>query len=159
MIDIDPRNGGDRWFFEHHADLPQTRTHETRGGGWHLLFRHSPGLRCSGSRIAPGIDVKADGGYVVWWPANCGRVLCEGPVAELPAWVLAASRGDDSRSLILPFASGGDDRAGVVTPSFAGDEKEKRHATPMGGGRAELPKQLYFKVLELVPISATVRRS
>jgi hypothetical protein len=25
-------------------------------------------LRCSRGRIAPGVDVRADGGYVIWWP-------------------------------------------------------------------------------------------
>jgi hypothetical protein len=69
VLDIDPRNGGQDWLHKHQEDLPRTRTHETAGGGAHLLFNHAPGLRCSLSRIAPGVDVKADGGYLIWYPA------------------------------------------------------------------------------------------
>jgi hypothetical protein len=91
VLDIDPRKGGDRWFHENRAQLPLTRVHETPSGGLHLIFRHSPGLRCSNSKIARGIDIKADGGYVIWWPACCCRVLVEGPIAELPQLLLLSS--------------------------------------------------------------------
>lgn len=92
ILDIDPRHGGDRWFHQHRAEIPTTRTHETPGGGWHLVFQHSPGLRCTNSVVARGVDVKADGGYVVWHPKSGLRVLCEGPVAEWPEWILEAAR-------------------------------------------------------------------
>lgn len=52
------------------GELPPTRIHQTRSGGRHCIFWHRPGLRCSQSVIAPGVDVRADGGYVVWWPAH-----------------------------------------------------------------------------------------
>ena len=35
------------------ATLPPTRTHVTRSGGRHLLFRHREGLRTSKGQIAP----------------------------------------------------------------------------------------------------------
>src|SRR6516165_3659140 len=47
ILDIDPRNGGDRWLFEHADQLVRTRIHETRSVGWHFLFKHSVGLRNS----------------------------------------------------------------------------------------------------------------
>jgi hypothetical protein len=90
VVDIDPRNGGLSWLHMNSAQLPTTRIHETPSGGRHLIFRHSLGLRCSAGKIAPGIDLRADGGYVIWWPATCGRVLCEGPIANLPQWILEA---------------------------------------------------------------------
>src|SRR5262245_20736881 len=40
VIDIDPRNGGDTWLREHEQRLPVTRTHKTRSGGLHLIYRH-----------------------------------------------------------------------------------------------------------------------
>src|SRR5262249_11664383 len=43
--------------------LPPTRTQATRSGGRHLFWRHADGLRNSAGRIAPGVDVRADGGY------------------------------------------------------------------------------------------------
>jgi hypothetical protein len=55
-----------------------------------LFFRHEPGLRCSTSKIGLGVDMRADGGYVIWWPASGGLVLCEGPIANLPQWMLEA---------------------------------------------------------------------
>jgi Bifunctional DNA primase/polymerase, N-terminal len=86
VVDID--HDGESWFHAHRDELPKTRTHSTRREGWHLIYEHRPGLRCSNSKIAPGIDIKADGGYVIWWPSAAGRVLCDGPVAPFPAWVI-----------------------------------------------------------------------
>ena len=85
-IDLD----GLSWFGRNSGRLPPTRMHETRSGGRHLFFQRRPGLRCSTSKIERGVDVRADGGYVIWWPATGGRVLCEGPIADLPQWILEA---------------------------------------------------------------------
>ena len=38
---------------------------ETPTGGGHLIFRHVPGLRSSAGQIGPGVDVRAEGGFVV----------------------------------------------------------------------------------------------
>jgi hypothetical protein len=65
VLDIDP--DGLSWFDANFDALPQTRAHQTRRS-LHLLFKAAPGLRCSQSRIAPGIDVRAEGGYGIWWP-------------------------------------------------------------------------------------------
>jgi hypothetical protein len=101
VIDIDPRRGGDRWFFENRDRLPKTRTHETQSFGQHLIYRHLPGLQCSKDEIAPGVEIKADGGYIIWWPAHGGRVLCEGPVAEFPIGGLGSTLKPD-RSTVDP---------------------------------------------------------
>jgi hypothetical protein len=52
-----------------------------------LLFVHAPGLRCSTSMIAPGIDVKAERGYCIWWPRE-GYAIEDHPLAEWPNWLL-----------------------------------------------------------------------
>ena len=98
VIDIDPRHGGDKWFFENRDRLPKTRTHETQNFGQHLIYRHLPGQRCSNSRIAPGVDLKGDGGFVIWWPAHGSRVLCEGPVSDFPAWLANGGMGVTSKA-------------------------------------------------------------
>ena len=87
MLDVDTKAGQSGLpSFEANDDaLPPTRRHRTRSGGLHLVFRHRDGLRCSTSRIALGIDVRAEGG-VVWWPAAGLPVLSDaeaGPVARL----------------------------------------------------------------------------
>jgi hypothetical protein len=140
VIDIDSRHGGDRWFHQHRDRIPLTRVHETQGGGLHLLFRHKPGLRCSNGRIAPGVDIKGDGGYIIWWPARSCRVLCEGPVAEFPAWLRAELSAENLSSSDLP------------TRSSRGD------AAPLVEGRVRLPRDLYLKVIRLCPIGAGVTR-
>jgi hypothetical protein len=95
ILDIDPRHGGDSWFAEHKHRLPTTRAHQTRGGGLHFVFQHAPGLRCSAGKIAAGIDVRATGGYAIWWaaagwwPAAGLPPLSEVPAATWPDWLTA----------------------------------------------------------------------
>lgn len=73
VVDEDPRNGGDL------LDLPLTfqerltRTSMTGGGGRHLLYRVDPpsdGEHYICGSIAPGIDVKTHGGYILLPPSN-----------------------------------------------------------------------------------------
>ncbi len=121
VIDIDPRRGGKAWLAAAIQDLPDTRVHATRSGGWHLLYRHPPGLGCSPDRIAPGVEIKGAGGYFIFWPTVGGQVLCDAPVAEFPQWVLELLNATRSgpRSLISASDSFGDDRAGAA-PFLAG---------------------------------------
>jgi Bifunctional DNA primase/polymerase, N-terminal len=104
VLDIDRRHGGDRWFAEYRHRLPPTRVHRTRSGGLHLLFQHGPGLRCSAGRIAAGVDVRATGGYFIWWPATGLAVLSEFPVGRWPGWllrqVLSAPRAVTQRTAV-----------------------------------------------------------
>ena len=87
-LDIDPRHGGDHWLDANRSRLPITRTHATRSGGCHLLFKHHPGMGCSANRVASGVDVRADGGYIIWWPAAGLPLVDNGPVADWPSWVV-----------------------------------------------------------------------
>ena len=92
VLDIDPRNGGGDWYAANQGRLPATRFHRTRSSGLHLLFAARSGLRCSSGKIAPGIDVRADGGYVIWWPAE-GLPYQDYPpsgLPEWPEWIIAA---------------------------------------------------------------------
>jgi hypothetical protein len=91
VIDIDLRRGGDSWFHQNHDRLPKTRTHETPSGGWHLIFKHLPGLRTSVDRIASGVEVRANGPHIIWWPSHGGRVICDAPPADFPIWVAEAA--------------------------------------------------------------------
>ncbi len=94
VLDIDPEGLG--WLCENQHRLPATRHHETRRG-LHLLFRHRPGMRCSAGMLAPGVDVRAEGGYAIWWPAQgygAGWPAPGAMVAEWPDWLLARLRPD-----------------------------------------------------------------
>jgi Bifunctional DNA primase/polymerase, N-terminal/Primase C terminal 2 (PriCT-2) len=84
VLDVDPNGVG--WFDANFDGLPQTRAHQTQRG-LHLLFRHADGLRCSTSKIAAGIDIRADGGYAIWWPRE-GLPIEDHPICEWPEWLL-----------------------------------------------------------------------
>jgi Bifunctional DNA primase/polymerase, N-terminal len=87
ILDIDPRHGGKRWFAEHHHRVTPTRMHKTASGGVHLVFEHLPGLRCSAGKIAAGVDVRATGGYVIWWPAAGFQAQTHVPITRWPDWL------------------------------------------------------------------------
>lgn len=74
VLDIDPRNGGDKSFNEIKpllGDSINTLTVLTGGGGRHLYFQYPEGLLVkSRSGVEKGIDIKSDGGYVVAPPSN-----------------------------------------------------------------------------------------
>src|SRR5215475_7200201 len=52
VIDIDSarHDEANDWLERHAPFLPETRQHQTKSGGWHLLFQHRNGLRNSASR-------------------------------------------------------------------------------------------------------------
>jgi Bifunctional DNA primase/polymerase, N-terminal len=64
VVDIDPRDGG----AIDYTVMTPTATVATGGGGWHLLYQH-PGEHVPSRRIRPGVDIKADGGYIVAAPS------------------------------------------------------------------------------------------
>jgi hypothetical protein len=90
VLDLDREHSeAHRWWRAHRPQLPTTRTYRTRSGGLHLIFQHVDGLRCSTSKLARGVDIKADGGCATWWPAVGFPVLCDAEPAPWPPWLLA----------------------------------------------------------------------
>jgi hypothetical protein len=97
VLDIDGETGADslRYLERQHGDLPLTASVVTPSGGSHYYFQH-PGveLRNTVSILAPGIDTRGDGGYVLA-PGSVvnGRpyeVDESAPIAPMPAWLLRA---------------------------------------------------------------------
>ncbi len=104
-LDIDPRHGGDESLARleaRHGPLPRTVRQQTGGGGQHILLKH-PGFRVGNQQgtttLAPGIDVRGDGGQILVEPSDHvsgGRYRWEVahhpddvPVADAPPWLLA----------------------------------------------------------------------
>lgn len=102
ILDVDSRYGGDdslEELMDTYGPLPQTAEALTGGGGRHILFRH-PGtsIRNSAGRLGPGLDIRADGGYVVAPPSlhASGKNYIwevsghpdEMELAEMPEWLL-----------------------------------------------------------------------
>ncbi|HEY1119499.1 MAG TPA: bifunctional DNA primase/polymerase, partial [Acidimicrobiales bacterium] len=93
VIDID--DGGETSLDElvsQHGPLPRTLEAETGGGGRHLYFAHPGGpVPNSAGRLGDGLDVRADGGYVLVAPSRhrSGRHYdwkCA-PIAKMPNWL------------------------------------------------------------------------
>ena len=88
-LDLDYRHRAFEWEAMHAERLGVTRVHGTGGGGRHYLWRHAPGVRNSAGRVAQGIDVRGDGGYVIFPPSPGYSVLVDAPIADWPDWLLA----------------------------------------------------------------------
>jgi putative DNA primase/helicase len=102
VLDVDPEHGGDASLAAletEHRSLPKTVQCRTGGGGTHYYFQH-PGdpILSRNGKLAPGLDVKADGGSVVAPPSQHlsgkryewaeGYSPDEADVAPLPDWLL-----------------------------------------------------------------------
>jgi len=105
VLDVDPRHGGldSLAVLEAvHGPIAPTVAADTGGGGEHFYFRH-PGTTVPSRSIAPGLDVKGEGGLVVCPPSThvSGRLYAwkpgcapgHVPLADLPWWVGMAARG------------------------------------------------------------------
>ena len=67
---------------------PRLRVHETMSGGRHWVFRHAPGVRNSAGKIAPGVDVRGQGGYIIMPPSAGYSIVSDVEPAEWPDWLL-----------------------------------------------------------------------
>jgi hypothetical protein len=119
VLDIDPRNGGSVL-----RDLmPPTRCARSGSGGWHLHYRH-PGGRLAGKLHGhPGIDIKADGGYVVAPPSihpgtrQLYRWIGNRPVSEMPPPLIAACRPADAPPALMPRPTPTTNGRGISSPA------------------------------------------
>jgi hypothetical protein len=94
VLDIDTKKGGDVWLRANSKNLPATRTYRTQSSGLHLAFQANSVLRNSAGNIAPGVDIRSNGGYVVGWFAHNYKVELDAKPAAWPDWLLVeAMRG------------------------------------------------------------------
>jgi hypothetical protein len=111
VLDVDPRHGGDdslRDLERAHRPLPSTIESITGGGGRHVYFRHPGGLVRNLVGLAPGIDLRGDGGLVVAPPSihPSGRGYAwevshhpdDVDIAPLPRWIAARHSARDRPS-------------------------------------------------------------
>jgi hypothetical protein len=115
VLDIDAKHDGLKSLAQlenQHGPLPVTPTVATGGGGRHFYFR-SPAGETIGNRagIAPGIDVRGDGGYVVAVPSlhasgekYAWLTPLETSLAEPPPWLLPMLVGRTA-SAVQPMPS------------------------------------------------------
>ena len=158
-LDIDPNGMG--WYEAN--DLPATHEATTGRGGRHLLYRLPTGvvIQNSADRIAPGVDVRGIGGYIVAAPSihpngtpyiwlDCDGDAPEGPCAEAPLWLVdMAAKLSDSASQDGRFKmpevinQGGRDntlyRLAASLRSHSHDEAEIRAALEIANRRCQPP--------------------
>lgn len=107
VVDIDPKHGGTESLAEmeaRHGSLPETVESVTGGGGRHIYFA-CPGREVRNrAGLAPGIDMRGDGGCIIvppsvhpsgkryrWKPGHApGQV----DLASLPVWLEQPRFGD-----------------------------------------------------------------
>lgn len=100
VLDVDPAAGGLESLAElerSNESLPKTPRARTGGGGTHIFFRYPADeeVRNSAGWLGPGLDVRAEGGYVVVPPSRTKGVyewLEKARLAEPPTWLLARLR-------------------------------------------------------------------
>ena len=121
VIDVDPRHGGEAGLerlLEEHGDLPDTAIAHTGGGGRHIYLRHPGGaIPCSNGRLADGVDIKADGGYVIAPPSlhpngkkyawdDDYDIVYYVPPAPCPGWLVDLLRADPLKQDTLTSSAG-----------------------------------------------------
>jgi hypothetical protein len=94
VVDLDIKEAGSGldWLDREAWRLPRTRRHRTRSGGEHLLFRYPAGrqIRNSVSKLAPGVDTRGIGGYIIVPPSDGYTITDDAMPADMPAWLLDA---------------------------------------------------------------------
>ena len=105
-IDYDHKSAGQAaqdWISEHQDVLVATRVHQTGGGsgGRHYLFSLPPGVKIRGGVSVTlgkvrrdGLDIRAEGGYIIWWPLHYGQSGPVGDIQPLPAGLIDERRMD-----------------------------------------------------------------
>lgn len=115
VVDIDPDRGGEATIAAleaEHGELSPTWAAETGGGGLHLWYQHPVGpVPCSVGKLGPGLDIRADGGYIVAPPSlhRSGARYHWGaawhpttvPLSPAPPWLLALA-GQVSAPMMIP---------------------------------------------------------
>lgn len=121
-IDVDPRNGGMSWLIENDHHFGYHLRENTGSGGYHLYYRYPEGVEHVPSLtgqdgLAPGVELKADGGHqVVTWPSQhpsggeyefahgLSLLDLETEADELPAWILEAALARSSAPVAIETA-------------------------------------------------------
>ena len=105
VLDMDPDEGGDDSLHElerQHGELARTLSVKTPRGGQHFYFDHPEGVevRCHAPIAGhAGLDLRANGGYVVVPPSTTGQGAYTvdelAPLAPMPGWLLELTAEPD----------------------------------------------------------------
>lgn len=109
VLDVDLQHDGDASLAQlerRFAPLPATVEAISGGGGRHVYFAHPGGVVGNRTAIAPGLDLRGDGGLVVAPPSrhtsgrryrwHAAHQPDKVPLAEMPAWLASLVRGESA---------------------------------------------------------------
>ncbi len=109
VLDIDAGHGGPESIASlerDHGPLPPTVAATTGGGGRHVYFASAGMVLHNRAGLAPGLDFRGEGGYVVAPPSihpsgkryvwMTGSAPGDVPLALIPSWLLALVRGGEA---------------------------------------------------------------
>lgn len=114
-IDLGPDKDGEvelRKLEKEHGLLPETLRVNTGSGGFHLYFRVPKGvsIKCSVSKLAPGIDVRGDGGYVIGpgsthlsgrqYKISGLKPFTLDNIAPLPSWIIERLNNNKTTTVV-----------------------------------------------------------
>jgi Bifunctional DNA primase/polymerase, N-terminal len=151
VLDVDAGRGGLEALARLGSEgrqLPVTLTSLTGGGGRHLLFEH-PGRPVSNrSNIAPGLDVRGDGGYIVAAPSvhKTGKRYMwldeNAPIAVLPPWLLSLICREP-KTASMPTQRQPENRQNAYVEAALRDELEQLARTVEGDRNNQLNKSAF----------------
>ncbi|NJO38610.1 MAG: bifunctional DNA primase/polymerase [Rhizobiales bacterium] len=146
-LDVDRQHGGIEALAELidvHGALPETSRQQTPSGGFHLLFRHRPGLknRSGGQGCAPlGLDCRTSGAMIKAAPApgyRWTRFLDPASLPPWPDWLAVFYLDDEGRNparfeppaIALATPAQADQAVRYVAGAIAGIAEEIACAVP-----------------------------
>jgi P4 family phage/plasmid primase-like protien len=92
VLDVDPPLGKESLaaFEAKYGSLPKTMEARTPRGGRHIYFRYIPipGIKNSAGKLAPNLDIKTEGGYIILPPSHGYSWTCGNEIADIPKWLI-----------------------------------------------------------------------
>jgi hypothetical protein len=165
VVDVDPKSGGDASLCDlaeaHGDEWLDTLRVETGSRGSHFFFVYPEGieLRNSTGKLAPGIDTRAEGGYVVLPPslhASGRRYMLEGakPMQAAPQWLVddltRAPEQKPAQTIVFQERRPRSAGAGALIPEGERNDGLFRVGCGIwGSGGAQDPSDLHMQLLEV----------
>lgn len=162
VVDVDPKSGGDLTLtdlIEAYGDeWLETRQVCTGSGGFHFFFEYPKGLdlRNTAGKIGPGIDTRANGGYVVL-PSSLHvsgkyyELIKDARPQPLPAWLLEILSSDKKPEKVIDFQARERHtaRGGIIAEGQRNDELFRIGCGIWGHGNAHDTADLCNQLLDV----------
>lgn len=131
-IDVKTNRDGREWLKT--VELPITRVHATPSGGQHFIFRNTSGsIGNSVNKLAPGVDIRGEGGYVCWPPCGGYTIANDDTPADLPGWLrkrISTERSRIESTMTAPSGSTLRLGASALADSIEAAMKDIAEASP-----------------------------